>query len=155
MFFSEWKTALCRVESVSGRGRNKLRTYTTFKEEFTVEQYCCMILSLQRAAICTFGGGVAPIRIETGRYEHWSVDERKCPFCYNVEDEVHVLFNCHHYEDMGLELIEKATILEPNFTILSDLFFFTPCFTANVIYSVISISNRFLGLLLNVWFQKL
>ena len=45
------ETALCRVESVSGRGRNKLRTYTTFKEEFTVEQYCRMIVSpLHRAA---------------------------------------------------------------------------------------------------------
>ena len=30
-YVSEWKTALCRVESVSGRGRTKLRTYTTFK----------------------------------------------------------------------------------------------------------------------------
>ena len=59
------ETALCRVESVSGRGRNKLRTYTTFKEEFTVEQYCRMIVS--------------------------------------------PLFNCHLYEDISLELIEKAT----------------------------------------------
>ena len=58
--------------------------------------------------------GVAPIRIETGRYE------RKCHFCNNVEDEGHVLFNCHLYEDIRLELIEKATILEPNFTNLSD-----------------------------------
>ena len=87
-----------------------------------MEQYCCMILSpLHRAAFCKFRCGVAPIRIETGRYEHLSVDERKCPFCNNVEDEGHVLFNCHLYEDIRLELIEKATILEPNFTNLSDL----------------------------------
>ena len=52
-----------------------------------------------------FGCGVAPIRIETGRYEHLSVDERKCLFCNNVEDEGHVLFNCHLYEDIRLELI--------------------------------------------------
>ena len=30
-------------------------------------------------------------------------------------------FNCHLYEDNRLELIEKATILKPNFTTLSDL----------------------------------
>ena len=49
---------------------------TTFKEEFNVEQYYCMILSpLRRAAFCKFRCGVAPIRIETGRYEHLSVDE--------------------------------------------------------------------------------
>ena len=68
-----------------------------------------------------FRCGVAPIRIETGWYEHLSVDERKCPFCNNVEDEGHVLLNCHLYEDTRLELVEKATILEPNFTNLSDL----------------------------------
>ena len=43
------------------------------------------------------------------------------PFCNNVEDEGHVLFNCHLYEDIRLELIEKATILELNLTNLSDL----------------------------------
>ena len=42
------------------------------------------------------------------------------PFWNNVEDEGHVLFNCHLYEDIRLELIEKATILEPNFTNLSN-----------------------------------
>ena len=56
--------------------------------------------------------GVAPIRIETGRYENLSVDERKCPFCNNTEDEGHFLFTCHLYEDIRLELIEKATILQ-------------------------------------------
>ena len=64
---------------------------------------------------------VLPFLHYTGRYEHLSVDERKCPFCNNAEDEGHVLFNCHLYEDIILELIEKATILEPNFTNLSDL----------------------------------
>ena len=64
---------------------------------------------------------VLPFLHYTGRYEHLSVDERKCPFCNNAEDEGHVLFNCHLYEDIILELIEKATILEPNFTNFSDL----------------------------------
>jgi len=74
-----------------------------------------MILSpLHRAAFCKFRYGVAPIRIETRRYEYLSVDERKWPFCNNVEDEGHVLFNCHLYEDIRSELIEKATILEPS-----------------------------------------
>ena len=59
-----------------------------------------------------------PIRVETERYENLSVDERKCN---NVEDEGHILFNCHLYEDIRLQLIKKATILEPNFTNLSDL----------------------------------
>ena len=134
-YVSEWKTALCRVESVSGRGRNKLRTYTTFKEEFTVEQYCCMILSpLHRATFCKFRCGVAPILIETGRYEHLSVDERKCPFCNTVEDEGHVLFNCHLYEDIGLELIEKAMILESNYTNLSDLKKLELIFTKSMVF---------------------
>ena len=38
----------------SGRGRNKLRLYKTFKQNYIAENFRC---------------GVAPIRIETGRYE--------------------------------------------------------------------------------------
>ena len=102
---------------MSGRGRNKLRTYTTFKEEFTVEQNCCMILSsLHRDAFCKFRCGVALIRTETGRYKHLGVGEWQYQLCNNVEEECHVLFNCQLYEDIRLELIEKDTNLEPTFT---------------------------------------
>ena len=40
-----------------------------------------------------FRCGVAPLRIETGRFERLSVEDRLCFHCYGdglVEDELHV-----------------------------------------------------------------
>jgi hypothetical protein len=43
----------------------------------------------------------APIRIETGRYERLSVEERVYPMCNeSVEDERHVLLHCSVYDDL-------------------------------------------------------
>ena len=45
-----------------------------------------------RSALSKFRLGVAPIRVETGRYERLPVSERICFHCKTcVEDELHVL----------------------------------------------------------------
>ena len=44
--------------------------YKLFKTQFAVEKYCKIILPPRhRAAFSKFRCGVAPLRIETGRYE--------------------------------------------------------------------------------------
>ena len=52
----------------------------------------------KRSAIAKFRGGVAPLRIETGRYEMLSVDKR---YCFHrkskIENEKHVLIECPLY----------------------------------------------------------
>ena len=55
-----------------------------------------MILPLaHRSAFAKFRCGVAPLRLETGRYEGLPDDELKCPFCrVYVEDEKQVLLQC-------------------------------------------------------------
>ena len=59
---------------------------------FCVEKYCLLIMPPKhRSALSKFRCGVAPIRIETGRYENLTENERVCPFCNCIEDEVHVL----------------------------------------------------------------
>jgi hypothetical protein len=46
-------------------------------------------------AYAKFRCGVAPLRVETGRYERKAVHERTCLYCINyVEDEFHVLMLC-------------------------------------------------------------
>ena len=48
-----------------------------------------------RSALSKFRSGVAPLRLETGRYEGLEVDQRICPICHSsVEDEKHVLLHC-------------------------------------------------------------
>ena len=56
-----------------------------------------------------FRCGVAPLRLETGRYEGLPADERKCPFCWvHVEDEKHVLLQCKKYNTIRENLFQKA-----------------------------------------------
>ena len=62
-----------------------------------MEKYCLMILPpSHRSAFCRCG--VAPLRIETGRYENLREEDRKCPFCKTmVENEIHVICDCTLY----------------------------------------------------------
>ena len=67
----------------SGRGRNKLHIYKLMElTNFVTERYCEMMLTQShRSAFSQFRCGVAPTRIETGRYEGLAEDLRICPFC--------------------------------------------------------------------------
>ena len=67
-FVTTWLARINSNVGPSGRGRNKLRLYKTFKQNYSVENYCKMMLPVRhRAAFSKFRCGVAPIRIETGR----------------------------------------------------------------------------------------
>ena len=122
-FKASWVTAVNRINAINGRGRNKLRTYRLFKQDFYVEKYCLYILPpSHRSAFCKFRCGVAPIRIETGRYENIAEEERKCPFCKDVvEDEAHVMLSCPVYDCIRANLLFKASALCDNYPILSRL----------------------------------
>ena len=121
-FTEDWSSTLNTETSRRGNGGNKLRTYKLFKSEFKVEVYCKMLLPLKhRSAFAKFRCGVAPIRIETGRYEGLSIEERICPFCSNIEDEKHVLLDCRVYNDLRTALLDKALYFVPGFTDLSNL----------------------------------
>ena len=70
-FTPNWLNLINSTDGASGRGHNKLRTYCTFITEFSTDNHCRLILPLQhRAALNKFRCGVAPIRIEIGRYEN-------------------------------------------------------------------------------------
>ena len=111
-------------ELVEFRGEvaNKMRTYKLFKNLFQTEGYCKIIFPLShRSAFAKFRCGVAPLRLETGRYEGLPVDERKCPFCrVHVEDEKHVLLQCGKYDTIRENLFQKAVTVRRNFYYLPD-----------------------------------
>jgi hypothetical protein len=59
------------------------------------------IPSRYRSALAKFRCGVAPLWIETGRYENKNVNERVCFICHDqIEDEKHVLLDCPLYVDL-------------------------------------------------------
>ena len=115
-FKTGWANSIHNTTGPSGRGRNKLRTYRLFKAAFETEPYCKLILPLRhRSAFAKFRCGVAPLRIETGRYENKPLEERKCPFCDEVENESHVVLSCYLYDDLRIALFNTALTFNPNF----------------------------------------
>jgi len=54
--------------------------------------------SSHRSAFAKYRCGIAPIRLETGRYAGLQESQRLCPFgCGVVESELHVLLKCTMY----------------------------------------------------------
>jgi hypothetical protein len=78
-----------------------------------------------RSAYAKFRAGVAPLRIETGRYERLEVNERLCFNCSKlginvVEDEKHVLLQCPGYADIRQSIFNNICELNFNFINMSD-----------------------------------
>ena len=69
---------LTPVTPISSYGQgNKLRTYKLFKTSYFTEQYLLQNIPIRyRSAYAKFRCGVAPLRIETGRYERLELNER-------------------------------------------------------------------------------
>ncbi len=75
-------------------GSNKLRTYSTFKNTFEKEIYLNKPMAFKfRKCFSMLRCSTAPLRIETGRYERLSVQQRVFEVCDSdiVKDEMHIL----------------------------------------------------------------
>ena len=119
----KWKEEVNRVDAKRGSGKNKLRTYRLFKKDFKVENYASTTMPRShRSALAKFRSGVAPIRLETGRYEGLAEDQRVCPFCKDaaVENELHVILYCPIYADLHMFLFKEFSLLDDNFINMTD-----------------------------------
>lgn len=119
---SKWFVAINSERGASSTGMNKLRTYKLFKATYDVEAYVKMVLpKCHRSALAKFRCGVAPIRLETGRYERLPLGERLCPLCnVGIENELHVLTFCPVYNDFRDHMYTKAREHSENFDSFSD-----------------------------------
>ncbi|MEW8547636.1 MAG: reverse transcriptase family protein, partial [Candidatus Thiodiazotropha sp.] len=107
----KWQDDLSRDCSRQGTGGNKLRTYRTFKTTYGEELYLHLPLSRShRSAYAKFRCGVAPLRIETGRYERLELQQRTCFHCNGyIENEEHVLISCPLYNDIRQKLYDNIS----------------------------------------------
>ena len=106
-----------RENARRGNGWNKLRTYRQFKSEYCKENYVGIIMpKSHRSSYAKFRMGVAPLRLETGRYEHLAEDRLVCFNCpTSVESEEHVIMDCPLYSDLGNTLFSKLLQHIPDF----------------------------------------
>ena len=104
---SDWIQDINRESAMRGLGRNKLRTYRLFKTEFKTESYLyCPMTRAHRRSYARFRSGVAPLRLETGRYGGQAGSERICFDCEGaVENEEHELLVCPLYDDLRQTLL--------------------------------------------------
>jgi hypothetical protein len=73
-----------------------------------------MIVSIKLACDANFRCGVAPIRIESGRYEGLDIESRTCFNCCNqVADEIHMLLQCLAYDMIRLPLSRLSGMILP------------------------------------------
>ena len=114
---AEWSETVNRVKAWYGSGRNKLRTYKLFKTDYKRENYVQIILPRNhRSVYAKFRSGVAPLRLETGRYEHIEERDRLCFNCGSqIETEEHVLTQCPLYSDLREALYGNISEFVPNF----------------------------------------
>ena len=80
------------------RSERKMRTYITFKSHFTMENYLSLLPLEHRRCFSRFRISAHKLAIERGRYTRppTPVEKRTCPHCPDkVEDELHVLTQCH------------------------------------------------------------
>jgi hypothetical protein len=123
-FKNDWSSRINSTSGVSGRTKgNKLRQYKLFKKEYKTEHYVQseIIKRHYRAALSKFRCGVAPLKIETGRYEALPINERICFNCSNsIEDELHVLVKCPLYSQIREALYIDICKTNDRFLMYSD-----------------------------------
>ena len=116
----KWLDCINSNHGVSGTNKgNKLRNYKQFKSTYKTEPYVYkdILPRSHRSALSKFRCGVAPLKIETGRYQSLPVNERTCFHCDDiVEDETHVLMCCPLYEHLRHDLIIKAESINQDFS---------------------------------------
>ena len=124
-YIHEWLIKLNNNSSARpNNGGNKLRTYCKFKEVYKQEKYVQyqFLSHTHRSALAKFRAGVAPLRIETGRYESIPLPRRVCFNCNDmIEDETHVLLFCPLYDEIRNELFQHAYETEQSFNTLNDI----------------------------------
>ena len=115
-FKSEWLQDVNREGARHGHGKNKLRIYSKYKQEFQSETYLeCSMSRAHRSSYAKFRCGVAPIRVETGRYERLNYDDRTCFNCHEkIENEEDVLLECPLYQCYRESLYDKLSAEFPD-----------------------------------------
>ncbi len=95
-----------------------------YKKIYETESYVKTILNRRhRSALAKVRCGVAPIRIETGRFERLAEEERLCKICSNgeIESELHVITKCSAYDSLREDLYMSASNMNSDFNDLEDV----------------------------------
>ena len=109
------------------RRSKKLRTYSLIKDVVKYEPYLDNIKNVEHRKMLTrLRISAHDLNIERGRYKGLEVNERKCLYCNEIEDEKHFLFVCTGYKSERQPFIEEMYKINDNLKMLDtdNLFVF-------------------------------
>ena len=89
------------IADVNSIRNSKLRTYKMFESKLAMEDYLINLHDFEsRTIVAKFRCIDHTLMIETGRHNEIDLEERICKMCFQkrVEDERHVLLECHSLE---------------------------------------------------------
>ena len=105
MYASSWMKHISRQEN------NKLKTYSTIKEAFSLEPYLTQSKIFARRNITRLRISCHPLATKTGRYTKpkTPVENRICELCDRncIEDENHMLLLCPFYSNESEKMINE------------------------------------------------
>ena len=133
---------------------NKLRTYRQFKYGVVTESYVNVRMPRHhRRLLAQLRTGSLHLEIETGRWTNTTLNERKCKLCDigAVEDELHFITQCQHYNDLRQELYNKVSPIIPYVNLQSDNYMLT---FISLLHSK-DIQRTFAATVYNMWQRRL
>lgn len=111
-----------KISNCANTNSGKLRTYGKFKCIFKFENYLNSISDVTvRECFTKFRISAHKLQIEYGRYRNIPVSERLCTKCSMkvIEDELHFMFICPHYEIIRNNYLLSISSMCKNFNSLS------------------------------------
>ena len=96
----------------------KLRTYVLFKSTYLTKNYVKTLFSKRlRSVLAQFRSGILPLKVETGRFIGTPIELRLCELCpeSEIEDELHFLLHCEHYNEFRQKLFSDIHSITPTF----------------------------------------
>ena len=102
--------------------KSKLRTYALIKQNIGREDYLKEIRNTKhRQKLTKLRLSNHQLMIEKGRHKNLPKEERICPMCLEgIEDEIHFLTKCKHFQQLREPLLTSCSQLRPQFEYYSD-----------------------------------
>ena len=116
-FVDKWNS------EISSNRSTILETYALYKSHYVTEAYLDLISNPKhRIAVSKLRASSHNLEIERGRYTRpiTNLEERLCPVCHVVDNEIHFVTRCRINENLRVPLWNKIKITQPDFSKLDD-----------------------------------
>ena len=116
-FIDKWNSEISSSRSTI------LETYALYKSHYVTEAYLDLISNPKhRIAVSKLRAKSHNLKIERGRYTRpiTNLEERLCPVCHVVDNEIHFVTRCRINENLRVPLWNKIKITQPDFSKLDD-----------------------------------